>query len=157
MDKPIAVVDTSALVSASTRRRLILAAQENLCKLYWSPWIIAELTRVLTVHWIERHGTSKQSLITMSKASKTMMTWLTTFFDIADPKPPWEKAWPALSDADDLPIYTTASRIKANFVVSENTRDFPPLDKLGRHIWNGIEYIHPQEFLARLEFEEDET
>jgi len=145
------------LVSASTRRRLILAAQENLCKLYWSPWIIAELNRVLTIKWILRRGINKHSQIQLSKASKTMMTWLTTFFDIADPKPPWPMAWPALSDADDLPIFATACRIGAQFVVSENTHDFLPPDKLGRHIWNEIEYIHPQEFLARLEFEEDET
>src|SRR5690242_19336865 len=49
-----AVLDTSALVPSRMRRELQVAAQAGLYVGYWSPWIIAELNRVLTWRWIQR-------------------------------------------------------------------------------------------------------
>jgi hypothetical protein len=49
-----AVLDTSALVPSRVRRELQAAAQAGLYVGYWSPWIIAELNRVLTWRWIQR-------------------------------------------------------------------------------------------------------
>ncbi|MGZ6322297.1 MAG: hypothetical protein ACXWQR_23690 [Ktedonobacterales bacterium] len=43
-----AVIDTSSLVSTRLRRELQTAAQVGIFTAYWSPWIIAELNRVLT-------------------------------------------------------------------------------------------------------------
>lgn len=43
-----AVLDTSVLAPPRLRRELQVAAQADLFVGYWSPWIIAELNRVLT-------------------------------------------------------------------------------------------------------------
>jgi hypothetical protein len=97
---------------------------------------------------------SKDEQMAMSRASKQMMTILSQFLDVVDAKPPWMEAWPSLTDTGDLPVYTTARLIHADYVVSENTHDFPPADAYGRHIWNGIEYIRVNDFLRIIEFEE---
>jgi hypothetical protein len=47
-----AVLDTSVLVPAALRQDLQSLAQANLFTGIWSPWIIAELNRVLTWRWI---------------------------------------------------------------------------------------------------------
>jgi hypothetical protein len=44
---PRAVIDTSSLVPPMLRRELQQAAQLGLFTVIWSPWIIAELNRVL--------------------------------------------------------------------------------------------------------------
>ena len=47
-----AVLDTSALVPVAQREDLQALAQAGLYRGIWSPWIIAELNRVLTWRWI---------------------------------------------------------------------------------------------------------
>lgn len=49
-----AVIDTSSLVGDTLRRDLQQAAQIGVFTAYWSPWIIAELNRVLVWRWIIR-------------------------------------------------------------------------------------------------------
>jgi hypothetical protein len=39
---------------------------------------------------------------------------------------------------------------RARYVASENTRDYPPADTDGHHIFEGIEYLPGAEFLRRL-------
>lgn len=56
-----AVLDTSTLFRPTLRRDLQQAAQLGLFAGIWSPWIIAELNRVLTWDWIRRHGTDRES------------------------------------------------------------------------------------------------
>ena len=61
--------------------------------------------------------------------------------------------WLSLRDSDDEPIWATAVLGHAQYVVSHNTADFPPLvpigDRAGRHghIHNGIEYLTAVEFI----------
>jgi hypothetical protein len=54
--------------------------------------------------------------------------------------------WPALPDPDDVPIWETAVVAGAQFVVSLNTRHFPPLTQ-GRHAYGGVEYLTAIEFV----------
>ena len=49
-----AVIDTSSLVPPGMRRDLQESAQLGIFTAIWSPWSIAELTRVLTWRWLER-------------------------------------------------------------------------------------------------------
>lgn len=54
--------------------------------------------------------------------------------------------WPELRDPDDVPIWETAVVAGARYVVSQNTRHFPPL-VAGRHIYGGVEYVTAIEFI----------
>lgn len=47
---------------------------------------------------------------------------------------------------DDGPIWETAVVAGAQFVVSHNTSDFPPLIQ-GRHVFGGVEYLTAVEFI----------
>lgn len=54
--------------------------------------------------------------------------------------------WPGLSDPDDAPVWATARLAGAQYVVSHNTRHFPPLDQ-GKHLYEGVEYLTAIEFV----------
>jgi hypothetical protein len=85
-----AVVDTSSLVSH--RLDLQPLAQEGLFTAIWSPWIIAELNRVLTWHWLTRirpGDSSNESYSRCSEAAKTMMDILFATFQLVHPEPPF--------------------------------------------------------------------
>lgn len=149
-----AVIDTSSLVSARLRRELQAAAQVSIFTAYWSPWIIAELNRVLTWHWI-RHtasGTSSPDLSRAnerrcSEAAHTMMELLLATFMLVETPPPHPPAWEKLTDQWDHPVWAAAKASKAHYVVSENTRDFPPSQDDGRAVYEGIEYVTADAFL----------
>lgn len=83
-------------------------------------------------------------------AAKTMMELMLPVFQVTIPVPPYPAAWSELADPWDLPIWGAAVASGAQYVVSENTRDFPPANADGRHVWNDIEYVTGREFLARL-------
>lgn len=51
-----AVIDTSVLVSNQNREHLVTAAIEGLYTPIWSPWVIAELNRVMTWNWVRKDG-----------------------------------------------------------------------------------------------------
>lgn len=62
--------------------------------------------------------------------------------------------WSSLADPDDEPIWATAVVSEAQFVVSDNTTDFPPLIEVGKpsetrtaHVYNEIEYLTAIEFI----------
>jgi hypothetical protein len=54
--------------------------------------------------------------------------------------------WPELQDRDDEPVWETAVVAGAQYVISHNTRDFPPLVE-GRHLYRGVEYLTAIEFI----------
>ena len=55
--------------------------------------------------------------------------------------PPFDSAWPAASDAEDLPIWSAAVRSGAQFIVSHNLHDVPPRNADGLCAYNGVEFI----------------
>lgn len=151
MSLPVAVIDTSVLVSNLNREHLVTATYENLYRPVWSPWIVAELNRAMTWNWVRNKGLKEREQ--WSRRYKDMMSLLTGAFACVDPKPPWQQAWPELNDADDLPIWATAKFVGADYIVSGNTDDFPPENSVGKHVWEGIEYILVPDFLIRIGYE----
>lgn len=149
---PRAVIDTNVLVPVGTRRAVQEAAEAGLIVALWSPWIVAELNRVLTWNWIDwSHGdTSATNWRACSAAAATMMNFLLASFETVDPRPPYPDAWPGLADPGDHRVWAAAVHSEGSFVVSDNTRDFPPSDADGRFRWAGIEYLTAAEFLRRL-------
>ena len=143
------VIDTSSLVPPRQRRDLQESAQLGLFTALWSPWIVAELTRVLTWRWLERDGDfSRGNWDRCGAAAKEMMTFLLATFETVAPVPPYPVAWEGLRDAWDWPIWAAAKDGNAQYVVSENRRDFPPRQPDGHHRYEGIEYLTGHDFLA---------
>jgi predicted nucleic acid-binding protein len=148
-----AVLDTSVLFAPGLRADLQELAFQSVFTAIWSPWIIAELDRVLVWQWItERtHGDlSSKNQHACSQAAKRMMTLLLSAFEVINPRPPYPTAWDTLTDADDHPIWAAAVEGGAQYVVSDNTHDFPPPQPDGRCVFQGIEYIPGSAFLDLL-------
>jgi hypothetical protein len=49
-----------------------------------------------------------------------------------------------------VPIWATAVEGGAQYVVSNNRRDYPPRQEDGRHIYQGVEYLSGTDFLGQL-------
>jgi hypothetical protein len=152
-----AVVDTSALVPSGLRRQLQQAGEAGLFVPIWSPWIIAELNRVLVWRWIKdppshrfANDLSTANERLCSQMARQMMDYLLSTFEVVNPVPPYPPAWTGLSDIGDHPIWAAAVVGQARYVVSENTRDYPPRQSDGLHHYQGIEYLSAQAFLARI-------
>lgn len=157
-----AVLDTSVLVPPSVRRELQQAATSKLFTGLWSPWIIAELNCVLVWRWIKdpppgqpRDDLSDANERRCSDNGQRMMDWLLPAFEVVTPLPPYPAPWPELTDRWDEPILATAILGQAQYVVSENTRHFPPPDAAGRHVYEGIEYIRASPFLELIRAERE--
>ena len=153
-DAPIrAIVDTSVLVPPSLRADLQRAAMEGGFTAIWSPWIVAELNRVLVWRWIKDRTGGDLSAVNeraASQAAKRMMTLLLGAFEVVNPRPPYPRAWEALADVDDYPIWAAAAAGRARYVISDNTLDYPPRQSDGRYVYQGVEYISGRDFLALL-------
>jgi hypothetical protein len=120
----------------------------------WSDWIIAETWRILTEKWLVKQSRPAAGLSTAAKAMMRIMAPLCGLERSLPRIGPG--AWPSLGDPDDEPVWNTAMHAKAQFVVSQNTEDFPPADPHGRRVWEGVEYVVPNDFLARIGWPPDE-
>jgi len=136
-----AVIDTSCLVPFSLRVDLQQAAAFGAFTAVWSSWIIAELNRVLVWRWIKdpppTHPPGDISFVNENRCSdsaKKMMELLLPVFAVVTPLPPYPPAWEKLTDRWDEPIWATAKIGGAQYVVSENTRHYPPRQPDGRHV-----------------------
>jgi hypothetical protein len=147
-----AVLDTSALVPAAQREDLQSLAQAGIYRGIWSPWIIAELNRVLTWRWIRAsHGDlSRANEKACSRAVQRMMALLFATFELVHPEPPYPPAWESLTDEWDQPIWAAAKLSGATHVVSENSRHFPSVGQDGLHSHEGIVYLTGQAFIDLL-------
>jgi len=152
-----AVIDTSSLVSSRYRRDLQQAAQLGAFTAIWSPWIIAELNRVLVWRWIKdappdrsSNDLSPTNERRCAEAAKRMMQILLSSFELVAPLPPYPPAWETLADVWDHPIWAATKLGHADCVISENTHDYPPRQPDARHLFEGIEYLGAKSFLARL-------
>jgi hypothetical protein len=79
-----------------------------------------------------------------------MMQRLLPSFKLVNPLPPYPPAWERLADVWDHPVWAAAKASGALYVVSGNTRDYPSSQTDGRHIYEGIEYLGGDAFLALL-------
>jgi hypothetical protein len=152
-----AVIDTSSLVPFELRRRIQEATQLGVFVGIWSPWIIAELNRVLVWRWIKnppsglaRDDLSRANERRCGAAAKQMMELLLSSFELVNPRAPYPPTWENLTDEWDHPIWAAAKLGHAQYVISENTRHYPPRQSNGRHIYEGIEYMSAHAFLNLL-------
>ena len=152
-----AVVDTSSLVPPGLRRGLQQATQIEGFTGIWSPWIIAELNRVLVWRWIKDPppGRTPNDLSNANERrcgdmAKGMMDWLLPSFEVVTPLRPYPPAWETLTDRWDEPIWAAAKVGNAQYVISENTRHYPPRQADGRYTHEGIEYMPGHAFLDML-------
>ncbi|MDQ6603099.1 MAG: PIN domain-containing protein [Chloroflexota bacterium] len=146
---PRAVLDTNVLYSHTRRTTLVGLVRLGRFEAIWSSWIVAELNRVLTWHWAARYGSDVTTQRMASVAAKEMMTYLLASFTLVDPPLPHPIPWPELTDVWDVPVYATAIAARAMYVVTDDRRHSPPRDPATkRRIWNGIEYITYNHFVA---------
>jgi predicted nucleic acid-binding protein len=144
------VIDTSVLFSPRLRAELQELAFQGMFVAVWSPWIIAELNRVLVWQWINdrtQGDLSPMNERACSQAAKRMMTLLLSAFEVVNPRPPYPPAWDTLTDSDDHPIWAAAVESGARYVVSDNVNDYPPRQSDGRNAFQGVEYISGPDFL----------
>jgi len=145
-----AVIDTNVLFAPRLRAELQELTFQGGFTAIWSPWIIAELNRVLVWQWITDRTNGDLSPANeraCSQSAKRMMTLLLAAFEVVNPRPPYPAAWDDLADVDDHPIWAAAVEGGAQYVVSDNTSDYPPRQADGRHVYRDIEYISGRDFL----------
>ena len=147
LEPPKALLDASALYGPTNRRELQQAAAAGLFIGFWSPWIVEELARNLTTDYYRITPYSGTTRRTLSRLSKRMMVLLIASFATVDPKPPFSDAWPDADPGDDH-VWAAAVAAGVAYVVSENTRHFPPRTENGRQEWAGITYLTPAAFFA---------
>jgi hypothetical protein len=161
-----AVLDTSVLVPAWSRLVLqqLASADPPRFEPVWSEWIIAETWRTLAWRACGAGATWRQ----VSEGANRMLRYLLPVMHtvrlreiVGAVATPWPPAWAGLTDADDEPIWATAVLARAAYVVSENTRHFPPLVEASpsappgradaapgaRHVYDGVEYLTAIEFV----------
>lgn len=150
---PIAVLDTSVLVPTWSRIVLqrLAASPNHRYTPVWSEWIIAETWRVLTWRWLTHTTrTDAAEWRTLSRAANGKLRQLLPVMRLvslsgyAGPKP-----WSGLKDDGDAAIWQTAVIAQAQYVVSHNLADFPPLVN-GHHAYEGIEYLTAAEFISNV-------
>ena len=150
---PVAVLDSSVLVPVWSRVVLQRLAEppSRAYSPVWSEWIIAETWRVLAWRWRMRAGrTTAAEWRAVTVAANRMLRRLLsvmTFVSLRDYAGPLP--WPGLTDENDIPIWQTATLSQAQYVVSHNVADFPPLVE-GRHLYDGIEYVTAIEFVEQV-------
>lgn len=152
-----AAVDTSCLVPSGLRKELQIAAALGTFTAIWSPWIIAELNRVLVWKWIKdppphrpANDLSRANEKACSQSAQEMMALLLPVFELVTPLPSYPPAWETLTDRWDEPIWAAAKLGQAQFVISNNTRHYPPRQPDGRHMHDGIVYLNGRAFLDML-------
>jgi len=147
---PLRVVLDSCVFPRRTWMDPILdSARAGHIRLFWSPSIISEVNRLLTWLWLENHG-GRLTDASWRQCSLTAKAWfghMTRVFHVVEDCPPHESPWTLVPrDEDDAPIWTTAVRARAHVVITENLKDGPPANDEGLHLYQGILYVHPNDF-----------
>lgn len=140
--------------------RLVAAASNRHLELFWSPYVIAEASRVYTWLWLGRHGpdTSNAARRAHSEAACRWFGIMTVVFRVVEDAPPQVSFWTdSPRDPHDRPIWTAAVRARAHVVVTDNLRDGPPSDDRGLRQWNRILYVAPDHVVAALDWWADEV
>jgi len=145
-----AVLDSSVLVPVWSRfvlQRLAARPSPRFTPI-WSEWIIAETWRVLTWRWLVRAGrTDASEWRALSAAANLMLRRLLAVMTLVSlHEATAATPWPQLRDGADAPVWQTAVVSGAQYVVSQNVADFPPL-VAGRHSYRDIEYLTAIEFI----------
>jgi predicted nucleic acid-binding protein len=127
------VLDTSVLLSAE-RRPLLLLAANGLYTLVWSHYIAEEVARKMV-----EMGWSLPKATALANA----LIELAEVVDYRQITGGNYDVW--LRDPDDHPIMATALAGRVDYLVTWNTRDFPPKQRFA-----GITVLTPDAFLRLL-------
>lgn len=146
-----ALLDANVLIPYGTRQTLETYARLGFYEGYWSPWIIEEMARAVTWRWIRAYGSERDSRSALSRLAKQAMSHLEPTFHVISPTIPFPSAWPALRDPGDHPIWAAAVKAAVAYVVSDNTKDFPPRDAQGVARYHDITYITSKAFIKGIE------
>lgn len=133
-EKIRAVLDTNVLLGLAARPLLILARQ-NVFQIVWSDFIEAEAERVM--------GRLKWNPVNAAALLRAIdqMAERVDYQQITGGN---YEEW--LTDVDDHPIMATALMGRVDYIVTSNTKDFPPKKQFA-----GITIITPDAFLRLLE------
>jgi predicted nucleic acid-binding protein len=132
------VLDTSALIDVE-RHELAFAAHAGYFTMLWSAFIIGEFVRVRTELALE-HGQSRDVYRDRIHAAIRELSLIAEFVDYTLLQSGDYSRW--LKDPDDEPILATALVRRAQYVVSHNTKHFPP-----SHRYADVQYLIPRAFL----------
>lgn len=138
-DLPRAVLDTSVLVSGD-RHRLWAAAKYGFYEAVWSTFIVAELAPVRVELGIAR-GVARA---VYRQRINNLVHQLSLGLRVADYQT--IDVTGALSDPDDEPILAAAKAAHAGYIVSHNTKDYPPSGTI-----MGVRYLSPEDFIVLLD------
>lgn len=139
--RPRAAVDTSVLLSAE-RHELLFLAHRGVYTLLWSAFLIAELVRIRT-EWAIKQGQDRAVYRERINRFVEEVSRVAVLIDYTRLEGGTYGEW--LTDPDDEPLLATALVGRAPYVVSWNTRDFPP-----GGLYAGVQYVTPPRFLAVL-------
>lgn len=155
--RPRAAIDTSVFRQSADRIALVKLAQDGVFTAVWSDWIVGETWRLLTWQRVDEalqsrppRGMGQALWREISRSANAMMRICAPVFELVRYVDGLDvAAWPGLEE-NDQPVFATAIAGRATFVVSMNTRDFPPPDAEGKRIWASVEYVKPPAFMAYL-------
>jgi predicted nucleic acid-binding protein len=133
-----AVLDTSALLGP-LRHELVFLASKRVYTMVWSSFLIAELTRLRT-EWAVKRGLDREWYRERINALIHELSRIATTVNYTRLDGGNYQTW--LRDPDDEPLLATALVGRARYIVSHNTKDFPP-----GGVFAGIEYMTPDAFL----------
>lgn len=136
-----AVLDTNVLLGQS-RHELLFLAQQRVYTLIWSSFLVGECVRIRTELAI-KHGQDRDIYRARINAFIHEVTQAARMVDYTKITGGNYREW--LKDPDDEPVLAAALVGKAHYIVSLNTRDFPPS---GRYA--GVQYVLPAQFLEVL-------
>ena len=153
---PRAVLDASVLVPRWSRgalRRLALLDPAPYQPV-WSTAIVGEVWRVLTTQRLRRGDPTA----VIASAAHAMWRWLDPIMAVVPAATPPPGVLPSpLRDPRDEHLWNAALHASAAYVVSHNTRRFPPPVPLSpgagsalRHLAHGVEFVTAIEFIEEV-------
>ena len=128
------VLDTNVLIGVD-RNLFFLYARQNRYEIIWSSFIEEEMRRVM-----RRIGWRPSKANTVISITRSLATFVNYNLIEGGNYDVW------LLDVDDHPIMKTALIGNADYLVTNNTKDFPPKKR-----YAGITMITPDAFLRLLE------
>lgn len=138
---PRAVIDTSVLLSAE-RDELLYLARKGAYALICSPFLVAEVVRIRTEKAI-KFGQDRDVYRERINAYVYQITQLAEMVNHTLLEGGNYTTW--LRDPDDEPLLATALVGRAQFVVSWNTKDFPPDNRYAH-----VRFLTPPEFVQEI-------
>jgi hypothetical protein len=165
--RPLGVVpDANVFTRQSWVDRLVGEAREGRVRLYWSPKIVEEMARVRLWIWVKRElrgspppAGSRAWKLWWGRYSAEAHAWfarVSPLASVVEDREPHEPAWAEPHpDPNDAWLWNAARRIGADFVVTENLKDAPPLSAASARLHDRVNFVHPTTFMSLLDLWDD--